>query len=575
MKKLIFLAIAVIVIAGLLLAGCAKEAAAPAPAAPAPAAPAPAAPAPAAPAKPAAPAPAAPAPAAPAPAAKMPSTTYQPGTPVYGGTLRMIAAGGPQVLSYVAAMGPGDHSGVFPAAEGLVQATDQRMSGSGVEPFLCESVDDDYKNLKITWHLRKGIMFHDGTEMTADVVMWNFQMIIDAKALPNQGFLKDMQVVDKYTLVMNLTKWSNRLMPDWGYWPVVTSKAAFDKASGGDVKKGIEWQRVNVVGTGPFILKEYKRDDHMTWVKNPNYWQPGRPYLDGIQVRYIPDAVTARAAFQAGEADMWGAPASMVADLEKMGYKRQQAWPRLPFGIWPNTVNPNSKMADKRVREAVEYAIDKAAIAKAIGFGIYEPMNSLPMSGEWGYDPNYNPRPYNPAKAKELLTAAGYPNGLKVNLMIGNDSQSQSIGVMVKGLLDAAGFQVNLDIADPGRYGQAYFFSTPGPDQDMLWAMAGGMDSSYLQTYFRWFSTAPFSDVSYLGHAPEQAQMDADAQAAVDPKDQAVWCGKLMRALTDNAKIIPVYAFPMYVMQQPYVHSTEYTQGFTRWDQYEIWMDKH
>jgi hypothetical protein len=69
--------------------------------------------------------------------------------------------------------------------------------------------------------------------------------------------------------------------------------------------------------------------------------------------------------------------------------------------------------------------------------------------------------------------------------------------------------------------------------------------------------------------------MDADAQAAVDPKDQAAWCGKLMRYLTDNAKIIPVYAYPVYAMQQPYVHSSEYTQGFTRWDIYEIWMDKH
>jgi len=571
-KKLVFLSVAVIVIAGLLLVGCAKEEAKPAPAAPA--APAPAAPAPAAPA-PAAPAPAAPAPAAPAPAAKMPSTTPQPGTPVYGGILRIIAGSGPQVLSYIAEMGPGDHAGVFPAAENLVQATSERMSGSGVEPFLCEKVDEDIKGLTMTWHLRKGIMFHDGTEMTADVVAWNFQLIIDAKALPHLDFLKDMQVIDKYTLLMHLNKWSNQLMPDWGYWPVITSKAAYDKASGGDPKKGKEWQRVNIVGTGPFMLKEYKRDVHMIWVKNPNYWQPGRPYLDGITVRYIPDPVTARAAFQAGEGDMWGAPASMVADLEKMGYYRQHSWPQLPFGIIPNTANPDSKMSDKRVREAVEYGIDKAAVSKAIGFGIYKPLNSLPMPGEWGYDPNYNPRPYNPAKSKELLAAAGYPNGLKLNLLILNDPVSQDIGTAVKRYLDDAGFQINLDIADPGRYYGTYFFAKLGPDQDMIWAMAGGMDSNYLQTYMRWFSTTPFSDLSHLGHTPEQAAMDAEAQLIVDPKDQAVMTGKLMRYITDNALIIPVYGMPVYVMQQPYVHSTEYTQGFTRWDTYEIWMDKH
>jgi peptide/nickel transport system substrate-binding protein len=494
---------------------------------------------------------------------------------VYGGILRIIAGSGPQALSYVAAMGPGDHSGVFPAAENLVEATNERMSGSGVEPFLCEKVDEDVKGLTMTWRLRKGIMFHDGTEMTADVVMWNFQLIIDAKALPHQDFLKDMQVVDKYTLLMHLNKWSNQLMPDWGYWPVITSKAAYDKASGGDPKKGKEWQLVNIVGTGPFILKEYKRDVQMIWVKNPNYWQPGRPYLDGITVRFIPDPVTARAAFQAGEADVWGAPASMVADLEKMGYKRQQAWPILPWGLWLNTANPNSKMSDKRVREAVEYAIDKAAISKAIGFGIYQPLKSLPMPGEWGYDANYNPRPYNPAKAKELLAAAGYPNGLKLKLLTMNDPVTQDIGVAIKRYLDDAGFQLDLDVADPGRFFGTIYWTPPGADQDMNWWIAGGMDSNYLQTYMRWFSTTPFTDCSFLGHTPEQTAMDVEAQLIIDPKDQAVMTGKLMRYLTDNAMVIPVYGSPAYVMQQPYVHSTQSTQGFTRWDTYEVWMDKH
>ena len=265
----------------------------------------------------------------------------------------------------------------------------------------------------------------------------------------------------------------------------------------------------------------------------------------------------------------------MVADLEAAGYYRQQAWPMLPFGIWPNTVNPDSVMADKSVREAVEYAIDKDAVAKAIGFGIYVPLYSLPMPGEWGYDANYNPRPYNPDKAKQLLADAGYPDGLKVNLLILNDPVSQDIGTAIKQYLDAAGFDCNLDVADPGRYYGTYFFAELGADQDMIWAMAGGMDSNYLQTYMRWFSITPFSDVSYLGHTDEQAAMDTEAQLIKDPAGQADMTTKVMRYLTDNALIIPVYGTPAYVMQQPYVHSSQYTQGFTRWDTYEIWMDPH
>jgi peptide/nickel transport system substrate-binding protein len=508
------------------------------------------------------------------PAVSLPTTPPPGPPPVSGGILRIVAATGPQVLSYVAEMGPGDHSAVFPAAENLTEVIPTR-AGTGVEPWLCEKVVDDPKNLKITWFLRKGIKFHDGTEMTADVVKWNFQMIIDGKALPHLDFLKDMQVVDNYTLVMNLNTWSNQVMPDWGYWPVITSKAAYDKASGGDPVKGKEWQRANIVGTGPFILKEYKRDDHITWVKNPNYWIPGKPYLDGIEVKIIPDPVTARATLESKQGDIWAAPAQMVADLENKGFKRQQSWPALPFGLWINTANAKSKWQDKRMREALDFAIDKAAVAKAIGRGLYTPLKALPWQGEWGYDPNYDPRPYNPAKAKSLLADAGYPNGLKIKLLAMNDPVTQDIVTALKQYLDASGFQCDLDIADPGRFFGTVYWAPPGPDQDLNWWLAGGMDTNYLQTYMRWFSTTPFTDCSYLGHTPEQIEMDKQASLAIDPKDQEVWIGKIMKYLMDNALIIPVYLTPAYVMQQPWVHSTQYTCGFTRWDTQDVWMDKH
>ncbi len=472
-------------------------------------------------------------------------------------------------------MGPTDHTLVFPGAENLVEATAQRESGTGVEPWLCESVDDNPQNLTITWHLRHGVMFHDGTEMTATDVQWNFQVIIDAKALPHADSLKGMRVVDKYTLVMDLNSWSNQLMPDWGYWPVVTSKTAYDKAAAGDPAKGKDFLTNNIVGTGPFILKEFKRDDHLTWVKNPNYWIKGRPFLDEIDVKIIPDPVTAQTLMQAKQADIWAAaPASSVADLEAAGIKRQQAWPALPWGIWVNTGNPQSKWQDIRLRQAVEYSLDKAALAKSIGFGIYSPLPALPMPGEWGYDPNYNPRPYDPAKAKALLADAG-KTGLKINLLTLNDPVTRDIGTALKQMLDAGGFQTNLDVADPGRFFGSTQFVQPGVDQDLMWWLTGGMDSNYLQTYFRWFSSTPFTNYTYLGRTPEQIAMDKQAAAATTVAEQKDWTGKLMKYLGDNALIVPVYLAPAYAMQQPWVHSTEYEAGFTRWDTQEIWMDAH
>ncbi len=498
--------------------------------------------------------------------------------PQYGGTLRIIANQVPQVLSYVPAMGPQDHSAIFPAGERLVDTTKDRTKGTGVEPVLAESVIEDPKKLTITWKIRKGVKFHDGSELDAEVVRWNFQQVLDAKALPYDKYFKDMKVVDKYTLVMSLTAYSNQLMPSWGWWPVITSKAAWDKASGGDLEKGKAWARTHIVGTGPFILQEFKRDVGMKWKKNPSYWRKGKPYLDAIDMRFIPDAVTASAMMEAKEADIWGviggAPPKYQSELAKKGFTRQGSWPALGWSLWVNTANQKSKWQDKRLREALEYALDKEAIAKALGFGLYKPLKSLPPPGEWGYDPNYNPRPYSPEKARQLLKAAGFDNGLKAKLMVFFTPDSRDAGTAIKQYLDAAGFRIDLDVADPGRFFGTIYNTPPGPDLDLaLWIT--GRDTNYLQTYMRWFSTEPFTDLSFLGHTPEQEVLDKEAQKLTTVKAQEAITKKCLRFLMDNALVIPVYDQTMGDIQQPWVHSDHFQQGFVRWQTEDVWMEKH
>jgi peptide/nickel transport system substrate-binding protein len=510
-----------------------------------------------------------------------PTATPTSGGPEYGGILRIIATSGPQMLSYVPVMGPGDRSIIFPAAEALVDTTTERGEmSSGVEPVLCEKVDVDEVNLTITFHIRKGVYFSDGSELTAEVARWNLQQVIDAGAMPYMDYFKGFQTPDNYTLVIELTKYNNQMMPTWGWWTAMYSKAAWDKASGGDLEKGKEWARTNIVGTGPFILKSFERDVSLTWERNPNYWREGRPYLDGIEVTIIPDAVTARAAFEAGDADIWGAPPKDAQELINKGYVKQSAWPLLPWGLWPNTANPDSKMANKSLREAVEYAIDKEGITLAVGQGMYKTLKALPVEGEWGYDPNRG-RDYDPQKAKDLLAAAGYSasNPCKINILLTNAFGPTPIDActMIKQNLDEVGFEVTLDVADAGRYfGVAYGRENPpAADQDFLFYFAGGMDSNYLQTYIRWFSYDPFTWISYLGRTDATTAMEKQAMAALEIPEQVEWIGKLMDNMTENCLIIPIYGSVAYVIQQPYVHSTQYTQGFVRWQTEEVWMEKH
>ncbi len=551
MKKVIFLSLALVIIVGMLLTGCGGGATTTTP--------------------------------IPSGTTTTTSTTPTPTgvQPVYGGTLRIIASSGPQMLSYVPVMGPGDRSWVFPAAEALVDTTTDRGGFStGVEPVLAESVDVDAQALTITFHIRKNVYFTDGSELTAEVAQWNMQQVIDAGAMPYMSYFKGFRSPDKYTLIIDMTSFNNQMMPTWGWWTAMYSKKAWDEASGGDLEKGKEWARTHIVGTGPFTLKEFTRDVSITWVKNPNYWRKDRPYLDGISVKIIPDAVTARAAFEVGEADVWGAPAKDAQDLITAGYFKQSGWPMLPWGIWPNTANPDSKMNNKNIREAVEYAIDKEGIAKAIGHGLFVALKSLPPPGEWAADPSYG-RGYDLQKAKDLLAAEGYSttNPCKLNLLTTNAFGPDPIDActMVKQNLDAVGFEVTIDIADAGRYfGTAYGKANiPAADQDMLWYFAGGEDTNYLQTYIRWFSIEPFTWISFLGRTTEQENLDKQAMAAVTVPDQMEMCKKVMQYLTNNALIIPVYGSVAYVIQQKWVHSTQYSTGFVRWQTEEVWMENH
>jgi len=241
------------------------------------------------------------------------------------------------------------------------------------------------------------------------------------------------------------------------------------------------------------------------------------------------------------------------------------------MNIWPNTSDPESIWNDVNLRYALEYALDKPAIAKAIGHDLYPPLLQLAPPGEWGYDPNYPERTYNPDKAKELLAAAGYPDGLQTSLLIGNTPSEIDAGTAIKQYLDAVGIETELDIADPGRfYGTVWGAAQPG--LSFMWS---GMDITHLLTYMRWFSTDPFTDLVYLGHTDEQRALDEEAKAYPFAAEQKEVTMRIFKYMNDSARIIPVYQIPSASVAQPWVHSQQFQQGFVRWQQEYIWMESH
>ena len=143
-----------------------------------------------------------------------------------------------------------------------------------------------------------------------------------------------------------------------------------------------------------------------------------------------------------------------VLDLEKKGFKVN--WCTGFFwGLLPNSSDPNSPYAKQKVRAALEYAIDRPAVAAMVGYGKFEPLHQIAWSKWPGYVPGYDPRPYNPEKAKKLLAEAGYPNGFKTTLM--TYGRGADAATAIKAYLEAVGIKVKLDIADMGRYFSSVF----------------------------------------------------------------------------------------------------------------------
>ncbi|MGB9920656.1 MAG: ABC transporter substrate-binding protein [Moorellales bacterium] len=484
--------------------------------------------------------------------------------PKHGGVLRAVRGTFPKVLGY-----PPEHS---PEDNTMSMAITEKLLGwdrqGNYVPILAESWDVDPENKTITWHLRKGVKFHDGTDWNAEALKWNYQLRLDTNTLPDGKYVKSLEVVDEYTLRMHLTEYNRMLLENYG-WIQMISPTAFESAGGGDREKAKEWARLHPVGTGPFKLAQYQRDTLIRFEKNPNYWRQGTPYLDAIEVRYVPDVMTAFAMMQAGEADMWMSTSAVdqVVQLEKMGFKVNRS-PGFFWAILPNSNDPKSPFADKRVREAIEYALDREKIAEMVGHGQYEPLHQMAASDYPGYVPNYYPRPYNPEKAKQLLAEAGYPNGFKTRILA--QETARDAVTAIQGYLAAVGIQAEIDIADQARW-YSQIFAQGWSD---LAFSASGINPNGTDIFVH-FGPQPMTYRS--GNIKKSDEFLALCEEALHTYDDQQFVAKLkevVKQASEDAMVIPVYRTPLVTITQPYVHSEYGLVHTVLWEPWRDWMEE-
>jgi len=353
--------------------------------------------------------------------------------PKYGGTLKIVIIAGPQTPGGWPpdVFGPDAVSYQF-CMESLLRGDNK----GGVLPWLAESykIADDLKS--ITFTLRKDVKFHDGTDFNAQAAKWNLDQTIAAKKVNTWD---SVDLIDDYTIRVNFTRWANNNLntfADSNYtWMV--SPTAYQK-------NGIDWMRNNPVGTGPFKFVSFQRDVNYKVTRNPDYWIKDRPYLDGIEIMYVADSMTQKSIMQSGGADVLQAePGKTAMDFQAQGFNFVNQI-ITTYCFLPDSAHADSPYANQKVREAVEYAIDREAIAKAFSYGFWTAPYQIPAPASAAYNPDFSlGRKHDLAKAKQLLTEAGYPNGFKTTIL-GNPAIPRDITVAVQSYLQAANIQAEI-----------------------------------------------------------------------------------------------------------------------------------
>jgi peptide/nickel transport system substrate-binding protein len=483
--------------------------------------------------------------------------------PIKGGNMRIITSIiSPKNIGYIPEWAPADWIAALPWAERLVQWDEK----GGFVPNLLESWKIDPKAKTITFHIQKGVTFSDGSPFDAESLKANLDLNLKTGRILDGDLIKSVDIVDKDTVQLSVTDLTSAAMLNYAFNIQIVSVPAIER-------NGKEWARANGIGTGPFKLVEFKRDVHLKYERNPNYWRKGLPYLDSITYEMVPEPVTASMRMENKEADMWGdMPVKMALDLQQKGFKINWG-PGMMQMLLPNTNKPrrpDSPLLKKKVLEAIEYAIDRPAIAKAVGFGQFEPLSQIMPSFSPAYNPGLNLRPYNPEKAKQLLAEAGYPDGFQVKVM--TMASNQDGATAIQAYLDQVGIKVTIDIADPGRYAAQLF--GPGGWDELAFA-ANGIHPSGTGLYQHWGPRPATFRYDYIKKTPEYLALCEKALHTYEDKAMKKAMQDAVRKASEDSMIIPVYRSAQpYVLQQ-YVHSNWPKIHQIQWSSWEDWMEKH
>jgi peptide/nickel transport system substrate-binding protein len=394
---------------------------------------------------------------------------------------------------------------------------------------------------KLTWQfkLRQGVKFQNGEEVTAEAVKVSLDDILNSKtavsnAKRRMAAVESVEVVDKYTFNVK-TKTPSVLLP-------ISLADAFVYPPKYYTETGPDPFSDKPVGSGQFKFAQWTKGTSITLQANPDYWGP-RSKIDKLVFKPYPEASSRVAALERGEIDIASnVPPDEGARLQSKGF--QILWSPLGQAMLVHlTPIPGTPLEDKRVRQALNYAVDKEAIIKNVllGYGTILKGELVGPDGI-GYNPALDPYPYDLAKAKQLLADAGYPSGFSVKFQCseGRYAKQKEVCEAIVGQLAQVGVKFDLEMSEWGTFVNRVV--TNAPERAATWYIGlnyyPAMDADFIISSY--ITTSPLKQFS-------NAKLDdlyAQQSREFDPQKRLTILQEFMAVVRDEAPDIFLFQAP-------------------------------
>jgi ABC-type transport system substrate-binding protein len=489
----------------------------------------------------------------------------------YGGTYRAMFGNDVPTLDSAAPGRWQDWWAMFTLLHNQLYAYDEDNQFVAELAAELPAVSDD--GLVYTIPLRPGVKFHDGTTMTAQDVKFSFDRLFwpelgspglgsyanivggDAVAAGDSRAVSGIEIVDDFTIRITL-KAPQAVFPALLTGDGIVSQKAVEAA-------GADWGVKTVIGTGPFKLGEWLPGDKITFERHTEYFKPGLPYLDRVEL-YLNVSEEARVLrWESGEAEYVdyfdGVQAGELLRIQNdpalAPLVRMIATPIFDYLQMADNVAP---FTDLRVRQAIAMALDKQALADSTGMGASVPLDDIYTDFLPMYQPDFvSDYQYDPAAAKQLLAEAGFPDGIKGVDMYVDFHPYQ--GAIVQADLAKIGIEVNILDGEPALYQDQInsgeiplVFTGIGPNI---------MDAYPFVTWVLYCEgDAPPSRAQYCNAETQQLFHQSNTLHLTDPNRNELFQRIQEIVVNEAVYVIPVYKRNVLGLGQSYVKDETYFQ---------------